>query len=199
MEVGQDAPPVGSSPTAPTVTVAHKGWRPRETDIRLSNHTRTPKPSRAPEARSASLKAPCLPTGSNLANGEIERNGASALPVERAPPLSNDHVENLLSVAASHGEGATEGLNSTESDLSAASVESPGNPVSAHTLHETTQELVTAAELAHLANEARQAADAACADFEIAQDKADNIAAAKLKIEKIDQDSKQVRKELGID
>lgn len=269
---------MGSSPTAPTVTVAHKGWRPRETDIHLSNNTRTPKPSRAPEARSASLKAPCLPTGSNLANGEIERNGASALPVERAPPLSNDHVENLLSVAASHGEGATEGLNGTESDLSAASVESPGNPVSAHTLQETIQELVTAeddsngeavshealqvhdalddqteqdsreqiklgklveqlrkwkaqrermrrdieteskdlpdvnslkegasraceqaAELARLANEARQVADAACADFEIAQDKADNIAAAKLKIEKIDQDSKQVRKELGID
>lgn len=169
-------------------------------------------------------------------------------------------------------------MNGTESDLSAASVESPGNPVSAHTLQETTQELVTAeddsngeavshealqvhdalddqteqdsreqiklgklveqlrewkaqrermrrdietenkdlpdinslkegasraceqaAELARLANEARQVADAACADFEIAQDKADNIAAAKLKIEKIDQDSKQVREELGID
>lgn len=198
--------------------------------------------------------------------------------MDRVPPLNDDPVENLLSLAARHCEEATKEMNGTESVLSVTNGESPGNPVSVQTPRENTQKPAAtennsnhkalthetlqgheasddqtdpdseeqirlgamveqlrewnvqrermrrdieteskdlpdvnklkesasrasekAAELARLASEARQVADVASADFEIAQDKADNIAAAKLKIEKIDQDSKQVREDLGID
>lgn len=71
-----EALPVESSPTGPTVTVAHMGRHPRESNTHLSENAHKPKPLRVLEERSASAQALVLPTGSNLANGEIERNGA---------------------------------------------------------------------------------------------------------------------------
>lgn len=56
-----------------------------------------------------------------------------------------------------------------------------------------------ATELARLADEARQAADSACADFETAQYTAEKIAAAEREVEKLIRDSEEVREELGID
>lgn len=218
------------------------------------------------------------PTGSGLANEEIGRNDASIAPVERVPPLADDHAQHLLSATESHCQEATERMNGPQSIPPATNGESPGYPVSAQMQQKTTHKPTTttdtpnhktsshqmpnghavldiptdedsgerlrlgdmvrqlrewkeererkqrniesernalpdvnalkdsaaraydrATELARLADEARQAADSACADLGIAQDAADKIAAVEREVEKLVRDSMEVREELGID